>query len=639
MDKLANGNELSPAIGFLEAGEYAEAQEWLTNFLEAHPDNPESLSLLSKVLLLDNQVLESERSLLAAATISPDLLSVHLNQARLWLKQAKPVEALEKARAGYELAPENPESCLVLAACLSANQRDHEALPLLEKALRAKPNYAEAFASRALILLRKKDITGAIKDSEAAVSFKPHLSKVWALLGSLNYHSNNLPGAIEAQRTAHENDPTNVDYMVSLGEFLRQDEKIEEAITILSSATKLDCQNASAWTNLGVALQGSKKLVDAKAAYQKALEINPNSAAVLNNLGFFSRGERDWHAALNYFKKAVEIEPDLAVGHYNISFVLRHLRRLEEAEASSRRAIELRSDFPEAHNILGITLAELGSLEEAKVAFEQAIKLKPGYHDALFNMSGLGDDIQVVEYWIDKCIEVNKDNEGAKLTKASLNFYQGNKTPFNGLLRSELKLHPYVRSYSWVFNLPNLPDLYFNTWQFFDAIIGQSVRSRPFYEFGVWRGLSFKYLVKFLKKGFGFDTFTGLPEDWQIGKRVEPAGTYSAGGNVPDIEGGEFIVGKFEDTLPGFFSKPRPIASIINFDADLYSATICSLNFSKSVIDGKTILVFDEFLMNENWEQDEYKALSEFCETNKCSYEVMAVSFFSKQVAVKLIGI
>ena len=38
--------------------------------------------------------------------------------------QAKPVEALEKAQSGYELLPEDPESCLVLAACLSANQKD-----------------------------------------------------------------------------------------------------------------------------------------------------------------------------------------------------------------------------------------------------------------------------------------------------------------------------------------------------------------------------------------------------------------------------------------------------------------------------------------------------------------------------------
>ena len=108
---------------------------------------------------------------------------------------------------------------------------------------------------------------------------------------------------------------------------------------------------------------------------------------------------------------------------------------------------------------------------------------------------------------------------------------------------------------------------------------------------------------------------------------------------VPKIKGGEFIVGKFDDTLPVFFSKSRPLASIINFDADLYSSTICALNFSKPVIDSDTILIFDELIMNESWEQDEFKALNEFCSLNNCSYEVIAVSFFTKQVAVKLIGI
>ena len=81
------------------------------------------------------------------------------------------------------------------------------------------------------------------------------------------------------------------------------------------------------------------------------------------------------------------------------------------------------------------------------------------------------------------------------------------------------------------------------------------------------------------------------------------------------------------------------MASLINFDADLFSSTLCALNYSKSVIDKDTILIFDEFIINDNWEQDEYKALNEFCSNNNLSYEVLAVSYFTKQVAVKLIGI
>ena len=120
---------------------------------------------------------------------------------------------------------------------------------------------------------------------------------------------------------------------------------------------------------------------------------------------------------------------------------------------------------------------------------------------------------------------------------------------------------------------------------------------------------------------------------------MEKKGSYTSDGNVPKIKGGEFIVGKFEDTLPTFFSESRPIASVINFDADLYSSTICALNFSKAIIDKDTILIFDELINHENWEQHEYKALNEFCSLNNYSYEVIAISFFTKQVAVKLICI
>ena len=66
------------------------------------------------------------------------------------------------------------------------------------------------------------------------------------------------------------------------------------------------------------------------------------------------------------------------------------------------------------------------------------------------------------------------------------------------------------------------------------------------------------------------------------------------------------------------------------------SSTLCALNYSNKVIDEKTILIFDEFIINDKWEQDEFKALNEFCNNLGFSYEVLAISFTTKQVAVKL---
>ena len=336
---------------------------------------------------------------------------------------------------------------------------------------------------------------------------------------------------------------------------------------------------------------------------------------------------------------AVALFPQDAEAHYNLGNTFKDLRRLDEAEASYTQAIVLKPDLAEAHFNLGNTLKELGRLDEAEASYTQAVALKSDFTKAFWNLHGIQKTIKSAEHWVDRCLEADKNFVNARLMKAALRFYQGDRNNFDEFMQSELKLHPYMRSFSWVFSLPNLPELHFNKFYFFDAIIKRSITSKPFYEFGVWKASSFKYLIKVFKKGYGFDTFTGLPEDWDLGSHIEKKGAYTSDGSVPKIKGGEFIVGKFEDTLPVFFSESRPIASVINFDADLYSSTICALNFSKSVMDKDTILIFDEFIINESWEQDEFKALNEFCSNNHYSYEVIAISFFTKQVAVKLIGI
>jgi tetratricopeptide (TPR) repeat protein/SAM-dependent methyltransferase len=318
--------ELSAAIEFREIGRYKEAQEWLGNVIEHDSKNTEALSLLSQVLLLDKKEAEAEKVLTAAASINSELPSVYRNQARLLLKQSKTAEALEKAQLGCRQSPEDSESLLVLAACLGANQRDLEALPIIEKILKAKSNYAEAYANRALIRLRAKDTTGAIEDTKMTVSLKPHLTQMWQLLASLHYEANNLNDAVEALRSAQKNEPENPDFMVQLGELLRQDNKASEAINILEQATKLAPKDAKAWTNLGAAFQQEKRVADAKIAYEKALALNPVSAAIASNLGAMAKEAEEWDTALEYFGKAVEIEPNLAEAIVNLGIAIKNVK-------------------------------------------------------------------------------------------------------------------------------------------------------------------------------------------------------------------------------------------------------------------------------------------------------------------------
>jgi len=455
-----------------------------------------------------------------------------------------------------------------------------------------------------------------------------------------------------------------------LGVVLKEMDRINEALVAMKKSLELEPKDSESHNNLGVMLKDLGKLNESRISFSQAITLNPDDAEAYSNLSLVNREMGKLEEAKKNCLQAISLKPDLAEAHNNLALILQRLGKTEEAEASYLQAISLKPDLAEAHNNLGTVFEEKGKLEEAKgwyikailldpnyylainnigniykkmgrleearENFKKVIELQPTYIDALWNLSASESKIDNAEYWLNEILKKKENHLPSKLMKAALRFYMGDKNYFNSLRQSEYFQHAYMRSFSWVFSLQNLPELYFNRWHFFDAIVEKSVISKPFYEFGVWNGISFEYLIKHYKKGYGFDTFEGLPEDWHIGNKIEKKGKYSSEGSVPQIKGGEFIKGKFEDTLPVFFSEDRPTASLINYDADLYSSTICALNFTKKIIDKDTILIFDEFIMNESWEEDEFRALNEFCSINQLKYEVLAVSFFSKQVAVKL---
>ena len=588
-----------------------------------------------------------------------------LQQAVTAHKEGKLQDAERLYRAILQSQPAHPNANHNLGVlAVSVNQAE-AALPLFKTALEANPKIEQFWLSYIDALIKENQFDNAKQVLEQAKKQGidgEKLNTLEAKLASINQPENinslspsqqQLKNLLEHYQNGRFADAEKLAVSITqefprhnfswkiLGAVLGQTGRNSEALNANQTAVALSPQDAEAHSNLGNTLKEVGRLEEAEASYSQAIALKSNFAEAYYNLGNTLKELGRLDEAEASCRQAIAIKPDFAKAHSNLGVTQKELGRLEEAEASFRQAVGLKPDFAEAHNNLGNTLNELGRLDEAEASCRHAIALKPDYADAFWNLHGIQKTIQGAEHWIDKCLLADTNHVKARLTKAALRYYQGDSNSFDGLMKSEFKQHPFMRSFSWAFSLPALPELHFERWCFFDAIIKKSIISKPFYEFGVWRASSFKYLINVFKKGYGFDTFTGLPEDWceENGSVAQKAGTYTSDGNVPDIKGGEFIVGKFEDTLPAFFAESRPMASIINFDADLYSSTICALNYSKSVMDRDTILIFDEFIINGSWEQDEFKALNEFCSINDCSYEVIAISFFTKQVAVKLIGI
>ena len=409
--------------------------------------------------------------------------------------------------------------------------------------------------------------------------------------------------------------------------------RYDEAIKNYKIALRFQPNYADAYYNLGNVQRDMGFPEEAIDNYKKVIQINAGYAGAYLNMGGVWKKKGELNLAIDSYNKAIESKPDFAEAYLNLGTIFDERGDLDAAISSYKKALEINPHYAIAYNNMGVAFNKKADLKMAIESHKKALIIEPNNAEAYWNLYGTSSDITIAKEWLTKCLNSDAHNTIAKLTLAALNFYEHNEGNIKSSIDESLWDHPYTRSFSWCFSLPKLPKLYFTRWNFFDAVSKKAVPNRPFYEYGVWRGASFEYLIKIFKKGYGFDTFEGLPEDWHY----EKAGTYSSEGIVPKIDEGEFISGKFKDTLPEFFSVSRPMASLINFDADLFSSTLCALNYSKSIIDNHTILIFDEFLINELWECDEHKALEDFCKKNDFSYEVIAVSFFTKQVAVKLL--
>ncbi|MGZ3274886.1 MAG: class I SAM-dependent methyltransferase [Caulobacteraceae bacterium] len=169
----------------------------------------------------------------------------------------------------------------------------------------------------------------------------------------------------------------------------------------------------------------------------------------------------------------------------------------------------------------------------------------------------------------------------------------------------------------------------------YSLVSAELIAGRPFdyLEFGVFQGESIRKVAGLNPnpgcRFFGFDSFEGLPQDWNAEK---PKGYFDVGGALPQVDDARvsFIKGWFDQTLPPFLADYRPHDQLwIHIDADLYGSTLCVLTYLNKHIRPGTVIVFDEVedLMHE------FKALCDFQDMSGKTLELHAATQDCRQAA------
>jgi O-methyltransferase len=156
-------------------------------------------------------------------------------------------------------------------------------------------------------------------------------------------------------------------------------------------------------------------------------------------------------------------------------------------------------------------------------------------------------------------------------------------------------------------------------------------------EFGVHQGKSITWWASQnsnpTSSYVGFDTFTGLPEEWNADR---PRGFFSTGGQTPVVDDPRvgFRAGLFQHTLHEFLEGRRFDRKLmVHLDADLYSSTLFVLFELARHLKTGDVLLFDEF----SDPLHEFRAWLDFLSSYPIRYELIGAVNGYHQVAFRIL--
>ncbi len=361
---------------------------------------------------------------------------------------------------------------------------------------------------------------------------------------------------------------------VWIGAALRKLNKFEAAIEHIQTAIALEPTDFEAHHGLGGVLHDQGRFADAEACYRRAMGIFPMSAQAANNLGCVLQDQGKTDDSLEWFSRALQIDPNLTGAYYNMASAAFDDRSLAAADAALQRALQGDREFQLARVHLGIVKALQGDRDAAESLFE----------------AGAGD------------------------------------AEAGAVLDSWRYIEPKMTEHTRMFG---------NTFETLKFGLDNAPSTGMVLELGVNFGESIRFIGGLIARDVhGFDSFEGLPEGWTH----EQAGSYSTMGTIPPTPPNVHLhKGWFSDTLPAFAeANPGPVA-FMNVDCDIYSSTKTVFESLAGQIVAGTVIVFDEYIANPSWRDDEFKAFQEFIADGDRSYEYLAFAMFSKQAVVRML--
>lgn len=370
-------------------------------------------------------------------------------------------------------------------------------------------------------------------------------------------------------------------------------------------------------------------------------------------------------AATEGYREALRARPESLDALTNLGAVLSLRGRVREATEALDLALRAGWDAPRVARDVGMSLASLGLYRDARRAFARALELDATLVGALLAWSRAcgedGDPDEALAHaeraaalapddpsaWVEVHRATLRDEDPLRpLEAAERALGLDRDAPLPRVLLAGAQMRRGGVSAEALDGLPEglraavawaaahpAPCFGYKREALAHAL-AQAPREGAVIEMGVRLGVSARVLAAHTARTVhGFDSFEGLPTAW----RGLPAGAFSMEGEAPPLPANVTLhVGRFEDALPPFASRLEGPPALVHVDSDLYESARVSLETLGPRLAPGSVLLFDEYLGNERWRDDEHRAFTECSARFGWRWEVRSRSLVTGQVALRL---
>jgi Flp pilus assembly protein TadD len=216
----------------------------------------------------------------------------HTGLAAVLTAQGRYTEGIEAYGDAIRAAPEFPEAYAGLGRVLLASDRAEAAVPALTEAVRLVPRDAVSQSNLATALARMGRLDESNVAYREAVRLAPDFGTAHSGLAINLATQGRIGEATPHFREVSRLSPESADGHFQLGNALAMQGQLDEAIVELTIAARLQPASADIHSNLGIALASRGRFDEAIAELREAIKLEPNRQELRTNLAFVMNRRR-----------------------------------------------------------------------------------------------------------------------------------------------------------------------------------------------------------------------------------------------------------------------------------------------------------------------------------------------------------